>query len=212
MELRTSAIASPAIALVALIASAALLLSACGERRPAPQLEIVNATLTTSAGQFDFRTESRHSNKDADTWNLTLVAEPPGLRVAVLPAGLTGLLMVSAESDSPDVSFVYESTFYELNFRDQQLLSTRDAMVSDREGRMIPAIHFTLPEQLDGLIAPDDTTLRSPSADRIRAMKDDVHRLYFEFAVDGAPHVVDVAFRLDVGTDWDVAVPTGGLP
>lgn len=132
--------------------------------------------------------------------------------MSVLPTGLTGLLMVSGDGESPEVSFVYDNAFYELNFRDQQMLATRDAAVSNREGQKIPAIHFTLPEQLDGLIAPDDTTLRSQSADRIRAMKDDVHRLYFEFAVDGTPHVVDVRFRLDVGTDWDVAVPTGGLP
>ena len=211
----TSQIKAPAImrALIAgLLICTAVLLAACAERRPAPQLKIVDATLTSSNGEFEFRTLSRHSNEDADTWNLRLIAEPPGLLVTVSPTGQSGLLMVSGDGNTPEVSFVYDNAFYELNFRDQQMLATRDAEVSNMEYERIPAIHFTLPEILDGLIAPDDTTLRSRSADRIRAMKDDVHRLYFEFAVDGAPYVVDVSFRLDVGADWDVAVPTGGLP
>ncbi len=188
----------------------ALLLSACGDdRAPAPKMEVVSATLTTSDGQFQFRARSFHSDPDRETYNLGLLATPPGLEVWVAPFGLTSRLQVWTESPDAEVEFVIDNVFYEADFRDQQMLSAFEDEATDHEGRPLPTLTFSAPERLSRLLytMSGRAVFTEEAAERIRSMGDEVHRFYFEFSVDGKPYVADIAVRLDVVMDT-----TEGLP
>ncbi len=190
-----------------LIASSILV--ACIERAPAPKLEVVQATLTTSDGQYEFRARSFYTDPDRDTYNVALLAEPPGLRVWVKPFGLSGTLMVYSESPDTEVEFVLDNVFYEADYRDQQLLGTFVDETVDRNGQPVPTLNYIMPEKLHALVytMSNSVVFTEEAADRIRTMRDEVHRLYFEFAVDGQPYVADIAVRLDVVMDVTEGIP-----
>ena len=200
---------SPLVAIGAAL-GAAVLLSACGQdRAPAPRLEIVGATLTTSDGQYDFRARSFYTDPDRKTYNLHLLAEPPGLQVWVAPFGLAARLQVWAEAPNKRVEFVMDNVFYESDFRDQQLLPAFEDEAHDRDGRPMATLIYVVPDDLAGLLytMSGRTVFTEDAEDRIRNMRDVVHRFYFEFAVDGKPYVADLAFRLDVVMDTTEGVP-----
>ena len=189
---------------------AAILLGACGDgRAPAPKLEIVNATLTTSDGQYDFRARSFHTDPDRETYNLGLLATPPGMEVWIAPFGLTSRLQVWTESAEAEVEFVIDNVFYEADFRDQQMLAASEGEATDQEGRPLPTLVYIVPDDLEGLVytMSGRVVFSDEAADYIRSTRDVVHRFYFEFAVDGKPYVADVAFRLDVVMDTTEGVP-----
>ena len=188
----------------------AALLSACGDNRaPAPRLEVVSATLTTSDGQYEFRARSFHTDPDRETYNLGLLATPPGLEVWVAPLGLTSRLQVWTESHDAEVAFVKDNVFYEADFRDQQMLDAFEDEAYDQEGRPMATLLYIVPDELEALVYQMSGRVVFPdeSADYIRSTRDVVHRFYFEFAVDGKPFVADVAFRLDVVMDTTEGVP-----
>lgn len=185
-------------------------LGACGDdRAPAPKMEIVNATLTTSDGQYEFRATAFHSDPDRETYNLALLATPPGLEVWVAPFGLTSRLQVWTESPDAEVEFVIDNVFYEADFRDQQMLAAFEDEATDRDGRPLPTLTFTAPQRVSSLLytMSGRAVFSEEAADRIRGMRDEVHRFYFEFAVDGKPYVADIAVRLDVVMDTTEGVP-----
>ena len=189
---------------------AALLLGACGDNRaPAPKMEVVNATLTTSDGQYPFRARSFHIDPDRETYNLGLLATPPGMEVWVAPFGLTSRLQVWTESPDSEVEFVIDNVFYESDFRDQQMLAAFEDEATDIDGRPLPTLTFSAPERVSSLLytMSGRAVFSDEAADRIRDRGDEVHRFYFEFAVDGKPYVVDVAVRLSVVMDTLEGVP-----
>ncbi len=193
--------------------AAMLAIAGCAERSPAPRLEIVEATLTTSDGQYEFRARSFYWDADRDTYNLTLLAAAPGLRVWVAPFGLTSKMQVWSESQA-DVEFVTDNVFYEADYRDQRMLAAFEDEAFDSEGRPLPTLIYIVPDRLQNLLYTMSSAVifTDEAADRIRSMRDEVHRFYFEFAVDGKPYVADIAIRLDVVMDVAVAVPNGGMP
>ncbi len=187
-----------------------VLLGACGsDRVPAPRMEVVNATLTTSDGQHEFRTQSFFTDPDRDTYNLALYAEPPGLQVWIAPFGLTSKIQVWTESEGAKVEFVIDNVFYEADYRDQQILGAYVDEAFDQEGRPMPTLIYFVPDELQGILYTMSGRIVFPdeAADYIRSTRDVVHRFYFEFAVDGKPYVADVAFRLDVVMDTTEGVP-----
>ncbi len=187
----------------------AVLLSACGDNRaPAPKMEVVSATLTTSDGQYEFRARSFHTDPDRETYNVGLLATPPGIEVWVAPLGLTGKLQVWTESGAP-VEFVEDNVFYEADYRDQQLLSAFEDEAFDHEGLPLPTLIYVVPDDLEGLVyqMSGRVVFSDEAADYIRSTRDVVHRFYFEFTVDGKPYVADLAFRLDVVMDTTEGVP-----
>ena len=192
------------------IVLAVALLGACGgDKAPAPKMAIVNATLTASDGQYEFRTISFPNDPDRGTYNLNLLAEPPGLQVWVAPFGLTSRLQVWTESPAAEVEFVIDNVFYEADFRDQQMLAASEEEARDQDGRPMPTLVFSVPEKLSSLLytMSGRAVFTDEAADRIRQMRDEVHRFYFEFAVDGRPYVADIAVRLDVVMDTTEGVP-----
>lgn len=172
-------------------------------------MDVVRATLTTSDGQYDFRTRSFYTDPDRETYNLALLAEPPGLQVWVAPFGLTSKLQVWTESPDARVEFVKDNVFYEADFRDQRLLGASEDEAFDREGRPMATLIFDVPEDMEGLLytMSGRTVFSDEAVDYIRSTREVVHRFYFEFAVDGKPYVADVAFRLDVVMDTTEGVP-----
>ncbi len=192
-----------------LVLSVALLAACGGDRAPAPKMEIVSATLTTSDGQYEFRATAFHSDPDRETYNLGLLATPPGLEVWVAPFGLTSRLQVWTESPDAEVEFVIDNVFYEADFRDQRMLTAFEDEATDHDGRPLPTLTYTVPERLSGLLytMSGRAVFTEDAAERIRSMGEEVHRFYFEFAVDGKPYVVDIAVRLDVVMDTTEGVP-----
>ncbi len=192
-----------------LVLTAALLGACGGDRAPAPTMEIVKATLTTSDGQYEFRTAAFHTDPDRETYNLGLLAEPPGLEVWIAPFGLTSRLQVWTESPDAVVEFVADNVFYEADFRDQQMLAAFEDEATDLEGRPLPTLIYSVPQRLQSLLytMSGRAVFTDEAADRIRGMREEVHRFYFEFAVDGKPYVADVAVRLDVVMDTTEGVP-----
>ena len=189
---------------------AAVLVGGCADDwAPAPKLEVVSATLTTSDGQYEFRARSFHTDPDRETYNLGLLATPPGLEIWVAPFGLTSRLQVWAESPDTEVEFVKDNVFYEADFRDQQLLSAFEDEAFDNEGRPMATLVYVVPEDLQALVyqMSGRVVFSDEAADYIRSTRDVVHRFYFEFAVDGKPYVADLAFRLDVVMDTTEGVP-----
>ncbi len=193
-----------------LAVGAVILFGACADdQAPAPKLEIVSATLTTSDGQHEFAARSFHTDPERETYNLALLAEPPGLQVWVAPFGLTAKLQVWTESPDAEVEFVRDNVFYEADFRDQQLLGAFEDEAYDQQGRPMATLTYIVPDDLQGLVytMSGRVVFTDEAADYIRSTRDVVHRFYFEFAVDGRPYVADVAFRLDVVMDTTVGVP-----
>ncbi len=131
------------------------------------------------------------------------------MEVWVAPFGLTSRLQVWTESPDAEVEFVMDNVFYEADFRDQQLLAAAEEEATDNNGRPLPTLGFTVPERLSGLLytMSGRAVFSEEAADRIRGMRDEVHRFYFEFAVDGKPYVADIAVRLDVVMDTTEGVP-----
>lgn len=188
----------------------AALLTACGDNRaPAPTLDVVDATLTTSDGQYAFQARSFYTDPDRETYNLSLLAEAPGINVWVAPFGLTGQLQVWTESEGRRVEFVPDNAFYEADYQNQQLLHAFEDEAYDRDGRPMATLTYAVPDDLTGLLytMSGRVVFSEDAAERIRNSEDTVHRFYFEFAVDGRPYVADVAVRLDVVMDTTEGVP-----
>ena len=89
------------------------------------------------------------------------------------------------------------------------MLAAFEEEATDRDGRPLPTLVYSVPERLSSLLytMSGRAVFSDEAADRIRDMGDEVHRFYFEFAVDGKPYVVDVAVRLSVVMDTLEGVP-----